>query len=122
MCLIDTPSFSNNPLFAWIFRIIVAFLQAKRHNVMMTRRYPIGIQTFVLHEQTMHIVIRLNSSREGREYNKFTVKSYDFSEKVAFNSERDRRLDFGFVGSAVWSTASNVTGRHRWRCATTTER
>jgi len=42
----------------------------------------------------------LNSSREGCDFNNFTYRDYDFSEKVEFNSERDRRVDFGFVGGA----------------------
>jgi len=42
----------------------------------------------------------LNSSRKGREMNSFSWKAYDFSEKLEFNDERDRRWDFGFVGGA----------------------
>lgn len=42
----------------------------------------------------------LNSSREGSDFVNFTDRTYQFSEKVDFNSERDQRLDFGFVGGA----------------------
>ena len=39
----------------------------------------------------------MNQSRSGSDYNYFTNKTYHFSEQVSFNSERDRRWDFGFV-------------------------
>ena len=42
----------------------------------------------------------LNSNRKGVDTNSFTDKSYDFTEKVEFNSERDQRWDFGFVAGA----------------------
>ena len=42
----------------------------------------------------------LNSSRKGYDFNNFTWKSYDFTEKVGFNDERDQRWDFGFVAGA----------------------
>lgn len=42
----------------------------------------------------------MNSSRWGLDYNSFTDRTYDFSEKVNFDSDRDQRLDFGFVGGA----------------------
>lgn len=40
----------------------------------------------------------LNSSRKGFDYNALTQKGYDFTEKVEFYDDRDRRWDFGFVG------------------------
>ena len=42
----------------------------------------------------------LNSSRKGFDYNALTQKGYDFTEKVEFYDDRDRRWDFGFVGGA----------------------
>ena len=42
----------------------------------------------------------LNSNRKGVDTNSFTDKSYDFTEKVEFNSDRDQRWDFGFVAGA----------------------
>lgn len=42
----------------------------------------------------------LNSKREGYDSNTFTDKTYTFSETISFNSDRDQRLDFGFVGGA----------------------
>lgn len=42
----------------------------------------------------------LNSSRKGFDYNALTQKGYDFTEKVEFYNDRDRRWDFGFVGGA----------------------
>ena len=42
----------------------------------------------------------LNSNRKGTDFNAITETSYDFSEKVEFMDERDRRWDFGFVGGA----------------------
>lgn len=42
----------------------------------------------------------LNSSRKGMDSNLFSETSYNFSEKIEFNSERDRRWDFGFVAGA----------------------
>lgn len=40
----------------------------------------------------------LTSGREGFETNTFTDRVYEFSEDISFNSERDQRLDFGFLG------------------------
>ena len=40
----------------------------------------------------------LSSRREGSDYNSFGEYVIDFSEKVEFDSERDQRLDFGFLG------------------------
>lgn len=40
----------------------------------------------------------MNSSRWGTDTDGYNV--YDFSEKVTFNSDRDQRWDFGFVGGA----------------------
>lgn len=40
----------------------------------------------------------LTSGREGFETNTFTERVYEFSEDISFNSERDQRLDFGFLG------------------------
>ena len=40
----------------------------------------------------------LNSSRRGGDTNVFSEHSYDFSEKLEFDSERDQRWDCGFVG------------------------
>lgn len=40
----------------------------------------------------------LTSGREGFESNTFTERVYEFSEDISFNSERDQRLDFGFLG------------------------
>ena len=40
----------------------------------------------------------LSSHREGYETNIFSVKYYSFSEKVEFDSDRDKRWDFGLVG------------------------
>ena len=40
----------------------------------------------------------LNSRREGSDYNNFGEYTINFSEKVEFNSDRDQRLDFGFLG------------------------
>jgi opacity protein-like surface antigen len=42
----------------------------------------------------------LNSNRKGIDTNNFSQITYDFSEKVEFNKERDQRWDFGFVGGA----------------------
>lgn len=42
----------------------------------------------------------MNSSRWGTDYNNFSNKTYDFSEKQEFDSDRDQRMDFGFVGGA----------------------
>ena len=42
----------------------------------------------------------LNSNRKGTDFNTLTETNYDFSEKVEFMDERDRRWDFGFVGGA----------------------
>lgn len=42
----------------------------------------------------------LNSSRKGFDYNALTQKGYDFTEKVEFYDDRDRRWDFGFVSGA----------------------
>ena len=42
----------------------------------------------------------LNNSRKGFDYNALTQKGYDFTEKVEFYDDRDRRWDFGFVGGA----------------------
>ena len=42
----------------------------------------------------------LNSSRKGFDYSALTQKGYDFTEKVEFYDDRDRRWDFGFVGGA----------------------
>lgn len=39
----------------------------------------------------------LTSGREGFETNTFTERVYEFSEDISFNSERDQRLDFGFL-------------------------
>ena len=40
----------------------------------------------------------LNSNRKGYDTNSTTADVYDFTEKVEFYDERDRRWDFGFVG------------------------
>lgn len=40
----------------------------------------------------------MNSSRSGSDINTFTQRTYDFSEKVEFNNERDQRWDCGLVG------------------------
>lgn len=40
----------------------------------------------------------LTSGREGTDYNNSSEKAYEFSEDIKFNSERDQRFDFGFVG------------------------
>ena len=40
----------------------------------------------------------LNSSRKGGEYSLFSDRTYEFSEKLEFNSERDQRWDCGLVG------------------------
>ena len=40
----------------------------------------------------------LNSRREGSDYNNFGEYTINFSEKVELNSDRDQRLDFGFLG------------------------
>ena len=42
----------------------------------------------------------LNSNRSGFDNNLFSEKSYTFSEKIDFNTERDQRWDFGFVAGA----------------------
>jgi hypothetical protein len=42
----------------------------------------------------------LNSNRKGIDTNNFSQITYDFSEKIEFNKERDQRWDFGFVGGA----------------------
>lgn len=42
----------------------------------------------------------MNSSRWGTDYDSFSGHTYDFSEKLEFNSERDNRMEFGFVGGA----------------------
>ena len=42
----------------------------------------------------------MNSSRWGTDYSSFGHKTYEFSEKQEFNSDRDRRVEFGFVGGA----------------------
>ncbi len=67
----------------------------------------------------------LNSSREGFDYNNFTGKVYNISETVAFNSERDQRLDFGFVGGAGMEYrfakrwAAQVELRYYYSCVST---
>ena len=40
----------------------------------------------------------LNSSRRGTDTNSFSERTYDFSEKVTLDSDRDQRLDCGLVG------------------------
>ena len=40
----------------------------------------------------------LSCSQQGTEFNSFSGKTYDFSRKVAFNAEKDNRLDLGFAG------------------------
>ncbi|MBQ8158102.1 MAG: PorT family protein [Prevotella sp.] len=40
----------------------------------------------------------MNSSRKGTDINNFSDHSYEFSEKVEFDSERDQRWDCGLVG------------------------
>ncbi|MBQ2675284.1 MAG: PorT family protein [Prevotella sp.] len=40
----------------------------------------------------------LTSGREGTDFNNSSEKVYEFSENIEFNSERDQRFDFGFVG------------------------
>ena len=40
----------------------------------------------------------LSCSQQGTEYNSFSGKTYDFSRKVAFNAEKDNRLDLGLAG------------------------
>lgn len=40
----------------------------------------------------------LTSGREGMDFNNSSEKVYEFSEDIKFNSERDQRFDFGFVG------------------------
>jgi opacity protein-like surface antigen len=40
----------------------------------------------------------LTSGREGTDFNNSSEKAYQFSENIEFNSERDQRFDFGFVG------------------------
>lgn len=40
----------------------------------------------------------LTSGREGTDFNNSSEKAYEFSENIEFNSERDQRFDFGFVG------------------------
>jgi opacity protein-like surface antigen len=42
----------------------------------------------------------LNSNRKGFDNNTFSGKAYEFTEKVEFYDDRDRRWDFGFVGGA----------------------
>ena len=42
----------------------------------------------------------LNSSREGYDTNTFSGRTFDFSEDITLDSERDQRWDFGFVGGA----------------------
>ena len=42
----------------------------------------------------------LNSGREGYDTNTFSGRSFDFSEDITLDSERDQRWDFGFVGGA----------------------
>lgn len=41
----------------------------------------------------------MTSRRSGRDYNSFGGTVYEFSKKVPFYSERDRRWDFGYTGS-----------------------
>ena len=40
----------------------------------------------------------LSCSQQGTEFNSFSGKTYDFSRKVAFNTEKDNRLDLGLTG------------------------
>ena len=40
----------------------------------------------------------LSSHRKGSDYNSFGKYTWDFNEKVSFNSESDQRWDCGFVG------------------------
>ena len=40
----------------------------------------------------------LSCSRHGTEFNSMSMKTYEFSEKVAFNAEKDNRLDLGLSG------------------------
>ena len=40
----------------------------------------------------------LTSGREGTDFNNSSEKVYEFSEDIKFNSERDQRFDFGFMG------------------------
>ncbi len=40
----------------------------------------------------------MNGRIEGTDLNKMTVKVFDFSQKYEFNSDRDRRFEFGYVG------------------------
>ena len=40
----------------------------------------------------------LNSHQEGSDYNNIGYYTMPFSEKVEFNTERDQRWDFGFLG------------------------
>ena len=39
----------------------------------------------------------INSHRSGKEYSSIGQTSYEFSEDVAFNTEKDQRLDFGYA-------------------------
>ncbi len=40
----------------------------------------------------------LNGHMEGRDFNKMSLKGLDISQDYEFNSDRDRRLEFGYVG------------------------
>ena len=49
------------------------------------------------------------SHRSGQEFVSTAEESYSFSEKLALNPEKDRRLDFGFAGGMgiEWQVASH---------------
>ncbi len=42
----------------------------------------------------------LNSYTKGNDYNSFSDKVYHFDQKYSFDSDRDKRWDFGYVGGA----------------------
>ena len=48
----------------------------------------------------------LNSSRKGREMNTTSWKAYDFSEKMKFNGERDRRWVWWTMHSRIMASIS----------------
>ena len=58
------------------------------------------------------------SNRSGKDYSPVIRESYPFSEKVAFNPEKDQRWDFGFTGGVGiacqvarhWSVEAEVLG------------
>lgn len=67
----------------------------------------------------------LNSGRKGFDTNGFTGRSYDFSEDIKLNSDRDQRLDFGFLGGLgleyrfAHHWAAQVELRYYYSCVST---